>query len=43
MVGFAVAPVLPPWAKRGSALGARGDYVIGLELLSTAVSLLVVP
>jgi len=43
LVGFAVSPVLPPWAKKGTALGARADYVIGLELLSTAVSLLVVP
>jgi len=43
LLGFAVSPVLPPWAKKGTALGARGDYVISLELLSTAVSLLVVP
>ncbi len=43
LLGFAVSPVLPPWAKKGTALGARGDYVIGLELLSTAFSLLVVP
>lgn len=43
LLGFAVSPVLPPWAKKGTALGARADYVIGLELLSTAVSLLVVP
>jgi BASS family bile acid:Na+ symporter len=43
LLGFAVSPVLPPWAKKGTALGAREDYVIGLELLSTAVSLLVVP
>jgi BASS family bile acid:Na+ symporter len=43
LLGFAVSPVLPPWAKKGTALGARGDYVIGLELLSTVVSLLVVP
>jgi len=43
LVGFAVSPVLPPWAKKGTALGARADYVIGLELLSAAVSLLVVP
>ena len=43
LVGFAVSPVLPPWAKKGTALGARADYVIGLELLSAAGSLLVVP
>jgi BASS family bile acid:Na+ symporter len=43
LLGFAVSPVLPPWAKKGTALGAKGDYVIGLQLLSTAVSLLVVP
>ena len=43
LLGFAVSPVLPPWAKKATALGARADYVIGLELLSTAISLLVVP
>jgi BASS family bile acid:Na+ symporter len=43
LLGFAVSPVLPPWAKKGTALGAKGDYVIGLQLLSTAVSLLLVP
>ena len=43
LLGFAVAPVLPPWAKKGTALGGRADYVISLQLLSTAVALLVVP
>jgi len=43
LVGFAVSPVLPPWAKKGTALGARADYVVGLEVLSAAVSLLVLP
>lgn len=43
LLGFAVSPVLPPWAKKGTALGARADYVIGLQLLSTAISLVVVP
>jgi BASS family bile acid:Na+ symporter len=43
LVGFAVSPVLPPWAKKGTALGARADYVIGLQLLSTAVCLVMVP
>jgi BASS family bile acid:Na+ symporter len=43
LLGFAVSPVLPPWAKKGAALGASADYVIGLQLLSTAVSLVVVP
>lgn len=43
LLGFAVSPVLPPWAKKGSAFGAKMDYVIGVELLSTAVSLLLVP
>ena len=43
LVGYAVSPVLPPWAKKGTALGARADYVIGLQLLSTAVCLVMVP
>jgi BASS family bile acid:Na+ symporter len=43
LLGFAVAPVLPPWAKKGAAVGGKSDYVIGLELLSAGVALLVVP
>ena len=43
LLGFAVAPVLPPWAKKGYALGASSDYVLGLEVLATAASLFVVP
>ena len=43
LLGFAVAPVLPPWAKKAAAVGGRADYVTGLQLLSTGVALLVVP
>jgi BASS family bile acid:Na+ symporter len=43
LLAFAVSPVLPPWAKKGVALGGQGDYVIGLQLLSSAVALLVIP
>ncbi len=43
LLGFAVSPVLPPWAKKGAAVGGNTDYVIGLQLLSTGVTLLVVP
>jgi bile acid:Na+ symporter, BASS family len=43
LLGFAVAPVLPPWAKKGAKVGGQSDYVIGLQLLSTGVALLVVP
>jgi len=43
LLGFAVSPVLPPWAKTGTAVGGQTDYVIGLELLSAGVALLVVP
>ena len=43
LLGFAVSPVLPPWAKKGAAVGGHADYVIGLQLLSTGLSLLVVP
>ena len=43
LLGFAVSPVLPPWATKGEAVGGKADYVIGLQLLSTAVSLLVAP
>ncbi len=43
LLGFAVAPVLPPWAKKGYALGAASDYVIGLEVTATVASIFVVP
>jgi bile acid:Na+ symporter, BASS family len=43
LLGFAVAPVLPPWAKKGIAAGGQADYVIGLQVLSTGVAMLVVP
>jgi bile acid:Na+ symporter, BASS family len=43
LLGFAVAPVLPPWAKKGYALGATSDYVLGLEVLATVASLVALP
>jgi BASS family bile acid:Na+ symporter len=43
LLGFSVSPVLPPWAKKGAAVGGHADYVIGLQLLSTGLSFLVVP
>ena len=43
LLGFAVSPVLPPWAKKGIAVGGRADYVIGLQVLSSGVALLVIP
>ncbi|MFM7394119.1 MAG: hypothetical protein ACKO22_07105 [Cyanobium sp.] len=43
LLGLTVSPVLPPWAKKGAALGGNADYVIGLQLLSCAVALLAAP
>ncbi len=43
LLAFSVAPVLPPWAKKGYALGAAPNYVIGLEVLSALGSIAVVP
>lgn len=43
LLGFAVSPLLPPWAKKGVALGGQDDVVIGLQVLSSAVSILLVP
>ena len=43
LLAFAVSPVLPPWAKKGAAVGGQADYVIGLQVLSSGVALLVVP
>lgn len=43
LLGFAVSPVLPPWAKKAAAVGGQTDYVIGLQVLSSGVALLVIP
>ena len=43
LLGFAVSPVLPPWAKKGAAVGGQADYVIGLQVLSSGVAILVIP
>lgn len=43
LLGFAVSPVLPPWAAKGAAVGGQPDYVIGLQVLSSGFALLVVP
>ncbi|MFM7362529.1 MAG: hypothetical protein ACKO25_12065 [Cyanobium sp.] len=43
LLGLAVSPVLPPWAKKGTALGGNADYVIGLQVLSCGVALLAAP
>jgi len=43
LLGFAVSPLLPPWAKKGIAAGGQADYVIGLQVLSSGFALLVIP
>ena len=43
LLGFSVSPVLPPWAKKGAAVGGQADYVIGLQVLSSGVAILVIP
>lgn len=43
LLGFAVSPVLPPWAAKGAAVGGQPDYVIGLQVLASGFALLVVP
>lgn len=43
LLGFAVAPVLPPWARKGLAIGGQGEVVMGLQILSTVVGLLLIP
>ena len=43
LLAYAVSPVLPPWAKKGTAVGGQADYVMGLQVLSSVVALLVVP
>ncbi|KMM16297.1 hypothetical protein SYNGFB01_11935 [Synechococcus sp. GFB01] len=43
LLGIAISPVLPPWAKKGTAVGGQTDYVIGLQVLSSGVALLLIP
>ena len=43
LLGLAVSPMLPPWAKTGAKIGGHGDYVFGLQVLATGVSIFVVP
>jgi len=43
LLGFVVSPMLPPWAKTGEKIGGRSDYVFGLQVLATGVSIFVVP
>lgn len=43
LLGFAVSPVLPPWARKATSVGGRSDAVIGLQLLSSGVALLIIP
>lgn len=43
LLAFTISPVLPPWARKATALGGRSGAVIGLQLLSTVVALLVIP
>lgn len=43
LLGFAVSPMLPPWAKTGAEVGGHRDYVFGLQVLATGVSIFVVP
>lgn len=43
LLGVAISPVLPPWARKGTALGGQSDYVIGLQIASSVVALLGIP
>jgi len=43
LLGLAVSPMLPPWTKQGLAVGGQGDYILGLQVLATCVSIVVVP
>ena len=43
LLGFAVSPMLPPWAKTGAEVGGHRDYVFGLQVLATGISIFVVP
>jgi BASS family bile acid:Na+ symporter len=43
LLGVAVSPMLPPWAKTASKVGAKDDYVFGLQVIATVFSIFVVP
>ena len=43
LLGLAVSPMLPPWGKTGCKIGGHGDYVFGLQVLATLISIFVVP
>jgi bile acid:Na+ symporter, BASS family len=43
LLGLAVSPMLPPWAKTGTKIGGHEDYVFGLQVLATCISIFVVP
>lgn len=43
LLALAVSPMPPLLPKKGHDVGGEGDYVIGLQILATIVSILVVP
>jgi BASS family bile acid:Na+ symporter len=43
LLALAVSPMPPLLPKKGRNVGGEGDYVIGLQVLATIVSVLVVP
>ena len=43
LLSLAISPVLPPWGRKAAVVGGRSDDIIGLQLLSSGIALLVIP
>lgn len=43
LLGLAISPVLPPWGRKAALVGGSSNDIIGLQLLSSATAVLVIP
>jgi hypothetical protein len=43
LLGLAISPVLPPWGRKAALVGGRSNDIIGLQLLSSGIAVLVIP
>lgn len=43
LLALAISPVLPPWGRKAALVGGRSNDIIGLQLLSSGIAVLVIP
>jgi BASS family bile acid:Na+ symporter len=43
LLSLTISPVLPPWARKAALVGGRSKDIIGMQLLSSFVALLLIP